>query len=107
MYGKTFVIILSFIRMQNKSAVKNGKRFAHNMSICYVMVGAEKIIEDNGRCTVYGIRASTQGESCTVEDISPDKAEVERIMALLDRGQARPVHLYDIISDLLGRFGAV
>ena len=55
---------------------------------------------------VYGIKAEMGDEVCAIDDVSPDKNEVERIAQLLEREQLHPIHLRDVITDLLGRSGA-
>lgn len=65
---------------------------------------------DAGDChltRVYGIKAQMGEEICVIDDVSPDRDEVERIACLLEREQLHPIHLYDVITDLLGRSEAI
>jgi len=47
--------------------------------------------------TGYGV---TFGE-CTVDDITPNRSAIDRLLAALNRYEASPLHIYDIIENFL------
>lgn len=55
--------------------------------------------EDIGKYTAYGI--SLNQSNIHIKDISSDKQAVIKIVNLLNKYQASPIHLYDIISDMI------
>lgn len=76
------------------------------MKIAYKIIEEKIKIDEYDLHCVYGIEAQMGKESCVVRDISPDKRETENILHLLDKAQVHPIHLYDIIIDLLGQSAA-
>ncbi len=74
------------------------------MLVAYMVTEDENDTDDNDLRPVYGITARMGEEVSTVRDISADRSEVEAIARLLEREQLHPIHLYDVISDLIGRF---
>ena len=52
--------------------------------------------------TGWGIEGTGEGEeTLRVEDVTEDKRFAELLAAALNREQAEPVHVFDIISDFL------
>lgn len=77
------------------------------MIICYEIVCSERHIEDFGSCSVYGLRAYEEGtpcgeSACCIEDISPNRQFVESLCELFRHNDVHPVHLKDIILDMIG-----
>ena len=56
--------------------------------------------QDIGYYTSYGITLKND-PSVTVDDVSCEKKVVKRIVHALNRYQAEPVHLMDVIEDML------
>lgn len=74
------------------------------MSVVYMITEETAENDENDLCCVYGITAQMGDEISTVKDISADRGEVEAMVRLLEREQLHPIHLHDVISDLIGRF---
>lgn len=55
--------------------------------------------EDIGHYTSYGI--ALKGTDIGVKDISTNKKEVEYLVKLLNKNQADPIHLKDIVQDFI------
>ena len=55
---------------------------------------------DGIRYTGWGIEGSGEGEA-RLEDVTEDKQFALLLAAALNREQAEPVHVFDIISDFL------
>ncbi len=55
--------------------------------------------EDGGAVTTYGIRC---GET-VINDLSPNKEEVEEFVGLLNSCGASEIHAYELAEDFLGR----
>ncbi|GEM_PF-6572936 len=77
------------------------------MIICYEIVCTERHIEDYGPCSVFGLRAFEEGERCgesvcCIEDISPNRHFVETLCDLLRHRDVHPVHIKDIVLDVIG-----
>lgn len=77
------------------------------MHVVYTIVEGEQEVDEHQLCRVCGIKAQMGEEYSQINDISPDKSEVIRIAHLLEREQVHPIHLYDVITDLLGRSAAI
>lgn len=73
------------------------------MNVKYEMVTTEKEIEGIGSHIVYGLRAivDSHTEVCLLDDISTDKALVENMCRRFSQGQVQPIHMRDIVIDLL------
>jgi len=68
----------------------------------FSVVSAVADIEDVGRVTVYGIAyRDAQGQPARIDDISTDRETVERLAAMLQEGNASPLHVYDIVCDFV------
>lgn len=76
------------------------------MKIAYRIIEENIELDEYDLYRVYGIEAQMGKESCAVRDVSPDKRETEYMLHLLEKAQVHPIHLYDIIIDLLGQSGA-
>ena len=77
------------------------------MIICYEIVCTERHIEDYGPCSVFGLRAFEEGEMCGepvcyIEDISSNRHFVESLCDLLRYHDVHPVHIKDIVLDVMG-----
>ncbi len=55
--------------------------------------------EDIGEYTSYGIKLD--GTDMKIDDVSVDKSFVEGIVFKMNKYQAEPVHMADIIEDML------
>lgn len=55
--------------------------------------------EDIGEYTSYGIMLD--GTDMKIDDVSVDKGLVEEIVFKMNKYQAEPVHMMDIIEDML------
>ncbi len=53
--------------------------------------------EDGGTYTSYGV---SSGE-CTVDDITPSHTEITEFLEALNRYEASPVHIYEIVENFL------
>lgn len=53
--------------------------------------------EDGESLTGYGV---TSGE-CTIDDITPDQAAILRFIDALNRYDASPLHIYDLVENFL------
>lgn len=73
------------------------------MQVIYTILEGEQEVDEHQLCHVCGIKAQMGREFSQIKDVSPDKSEVIRIARLLEREQVHPIHLYDVISDLVGR----
>ena len=73
------------------------------MRVVYTVTEGEQTTGEHHLTRVYGITAQMGEEVCRIDDVSPDREEVEAIVRLLEREQLHPIHLYDVIIDLLGR----
>lgn len=51
--------------------------------------------------TMYGVR----GEGIVIEDLFPSLGETSVFIFMINRYEASPEHVYDIIEDYFGRFG--
>lgn len=71
------------------------------MEIKYEIVESEETSEGNGEYTGYGLRCIYGEVSATADNISPDRSGVERLAAMLEREGVEPVHLHDVLYDLL------
>ena len=71
------------------------------MRIIYQIIETEEISGENKTYTGYGLRCACEGECAIAENISPDRGSVERLMHTLEREKVEPVHLFDVIYDLL------
>lgn len=56
---------------------------------------------DLGEYTTYGIQLTLPNDSKIVHDISTSRKTVEQMVALFNRCQLSPVHLYDVVTDML------
>ena len=57
---------------------------------------------DGVRYVGWGIEGTGEGEeTLRVEDVTEDKRFAELLAAALNREQAEPVHVFDVISDFL------
>jgi hypothetical protein len=85
--------------VQNKTYREEGKKGM----IRYYIFPEELQSRDLGRYTGWGIEARTgDGQLCgRVEDVTEDRAFAELVAAALNREEAEPVHLRDILEDLL------
>ncbi len=54
----------------------------------------------------YGILCVCENDEIEAEDISPNRAAVERLAALLEREGVEQVHFWDVLSDLLAEHAA-
>ena len=67
----------------------------------YQLTASESAAEENGKVT-YGISITDKNGICgKIEDISPDKAEMEKLVSLCNELQLDPIHLEDIVDDFL------
>ena len=70
-----------------------------------------EIIESKERCETgevyigYGLKCSMGGETALAENISPHRESVERLAAVMEREGVEPVHLLDVVYDLLAEGG--
>lgn len=56
------------------------------------------VTTEDGEClTSYGV---TSGD-CTVDDITPSQPAIMRFLEMLNRYEASPRHIYDLVEDLL------
>lgn len=53
----------------------------------------------NGGMETYGI----QKGGTVINDISPDRAEIEAFVELLNRCDASEIHAYELVEDFLGK----
>lgn len=67
----------------------------------YQLTASESAAEENKKVT-YGISVTDKNGICDkIEDISPDKAEMEKLVSLCNELQLDPIHLEDIVDDFL------
>lgn len=71
------------------------------MKIKYEIIETEESGELNERYMGYGLRCTCGEENAEVKNISPDRDSVKRLAEMLEREGAEPVHLFDLIYDLL------
>lgn len=71
------------------------------MKISYKIIETEEINEENQRYTGYGLRCICGAESAEVKNISASRSSAERLAAMLEREGVEPVHLFDVLYDLL------
>lgn len=71
------------------------------MKIHYKIIETEEISEENRRYTGYGLRCICGAESAEVKNISASRKSAERLAAMLERESVEPVHLFDVLYDLL------
>jgi len=71
------------------------------MKINYKIIETEEISEENGSYIGYGLRCICGAESAEVKNISASRREAERLASLLEREGVEPVHLFDVLYDLL------
>lgn len=71
------------------------------MEIRYKIVETEEISDENETYTGYGLICTCGGETAIAENISPGREDVERLAAMLEQEGVEPVHLHDVLYDLL------
>lgn len=69
----------------------------------YIPVREELCTPELGTYVSYGIRAvlASGEEAASVSDISTDLAFVQRLAALCTLGQLSPIHLRDVVEDII------
>lgn len=82
-----------------------------NLKSTYIceMTENNMFVEDTGNITVYGINmynrdssiAGLDGEHCCIEGISDDIEKVRRLCEMIMEYDVYPVHLKDIVEDML------
>lgn len=73
------------------------------MRVEYTVTEEEQQADGHHPSRVYGIEARMGKEICRIDDVSPSRKEVEAMICLFEKEQPHPIHLYDVITDLLGR----
>jgi len=71
------------------------------MKINYQIIQTEEKDENNGVYIGYGLRCTYGAESAEVKNISINGESVRRLAELLERESVEPVHLFDVLYDLL------
>ncbi len=71
------------------------------MKIHYKIIETEEMCEENGSYIGYGLRCVCGAESAEVKNISASRKSAERLAAMLEREAVEPVHLFDVLYDLL------
>ncbi len=71
------------------------------MKISYKIIETKEINEENQSYTGYGLRCICGAESAEVKNISTSRSSAERLAAMLEREGVEPVHLFDVLYDLL------
>jgi len=54
---------------------------------------------EGGTYTCYGV----SGNGCVIEDISPNRSEVAEFVDELNRYDASPAHIYELIENFLAK----
>lgn len=67
----------------------------------YTLTQSQIILDSIGITTVYGIEISGNDEYSIVEDISPEQAEVMKLLELVASERLFPVHLHEFTEDYL------
>ena len=67
----------------------------------YTTVSEHLSSAELGDYHTYGIRVTSGSETRTVHDISTRRETVDRMAALFNRHRLRPVHLMEVIEDML------
>lgn len=71
------------------------------MKIKYKIIETKEFAEDSEPYIAYGLSCSFGSESAEIGDISPNREAVERLADLLEREEVEPVHLFDVLYDML------
>lgn len=69
----------------------------------YIPVKEELCTPELGTYVSYGIRAvlASGEEAASVSDVSTDLAFVQRLATLCTLGQLSPIHLRDVVEDII------
>lgn len=70
--------------------------------IYYKVVKQKLFTEELGKYVSYGIRIHTEGSCFVLQDVSTNKRELRRMVALCNKHRVDPRHLTEIIEDFLG-----
>lgn len=71
------------------------------MKIQYQIIETKETEDENSGCIGYGLQCSCAGETVSVRNITPDRMQAERLGEMLERNGVEPVHLFDVVYDLL------
>ena len=71
------------------------------MKINYKIIETEEMNEENGSYIGYGLRCICGAESAEIKNISPKRESVRRLAELLEKEAVEPIHLFDVIYDML------
>lgn len=67
----------------------------------YHVVSEDFYQPELGKYHTYGIQVITPDCTNTLHDVSVCKKTTEHIVELLNRYQVSPIHLYDVVTDML------
>lgn len=67
----------------------------------YRVVSEDLYRLESGKYHTYGIQLETSGCADTLHDISVCKKTAEHMVELLNHYQVSPIHLYDVVTDML------
>ncbi len=68
----------------------------------YELIQSEKIL-DGKQYRCYGIRMLYAGTEVSVEDLSLQQQEVEKLVRLCNEQELSPLHFQDVLEDFLAR----
>ena len=71
------------------------------MKISYTVIETKENDGTNEPYIGYGLRCVCGAESAEVKNISPGRESVRRLAELLEREAVEPMHLFDVIYDIL------
>ena len=71
------------------------------MKINYSIIETREADGKNEPYIGYGLRCVCGTESAEVKNISPSRKTTQQLAELLEREAVEPVHLFDVIYDLL------
>lgn len=71
------------------------------MKIRYSIIETKENDGENEPYTGYGLRCVCGAESAEVKNISPCRKSAQQLADMLEREAVEPVHLFDVICDLL------
>jgi len=67
----------------------------------YIVVQEDLYHPDLGEYCTYGIQMKREGETDMIHDISTCRQAVIHMAELFNRCQLSPVHLFDVVTDML------